>query len=249
MLDFVEHFYELRPTLNQWLMIGLPTLVVAQLALSFAGYLRKRKVKTGYTRKVFHFIIFCSAAPIQAKLGFSGLFAFGFAVSAVVFYAVLRGERSWAYKALAREKDAPHETRYIIIPWLATALGGLFANYFAGPYAIVGYLVAGIGDAVGEPVGTRWGKMIYTTPNFSGITSYRSVEGSFGVFIGSTVGVFLGFYLIGALPEWHMINVMLFVGLCFFAVVLEAMSPHGWDNFTMMLGPALLAQWWFVGPI
>jgi len=45
---------------------------------------------------------------------------FGAATSLVIAYALARGDGHYMYEALAREKDAPHRTRFIVEPYLAT---------------------------------------------------------------------------------------------------------------------------------
>ena len=70
---------------------------------------------------------------------------------------MLCGPGNPRYEALAREQDA-YRTYYIVIPFFATMIGGIASNVFFGPIAAIGYLVGGLGDAAGEPVGTRWGR-------------------------------------------------------------------------------------------
>jgi hypothetical protein len=79
---------------------------------------------------LFHFIIFFSASAIQLKFALGGLFVFGWGVSAVLIYAILRGKNNILYEAIAREKDEPKQTYFIIIPYFATLFGGLASNYF-----------------------------------------------------------------------------------------------------------------------
>ena len=46
----------------------------------------------------------------------------------VVLWALVGGAGHPHYEALAREKDAPHRTWYIVVPYLATLAGGLTVN-------------------------------------------------------------------------------------------------------------------------
>src|SRR5262249_35917983 len=98
------------------------------------------------------------AAVVQWRAGFGGTLAYGVAVSAAIAVVVARGTfgpplSSPGFEALARESDAPHRTWYVVVPWFATALGGVAANLLAPHHAAFGYLVVGLADAVGEPVG------------------------------------------------------------------------------------------------
>jgi phytol kinase len=198
---------------------------------------KNRGLKTGYTRKIFHFLIFTSAAVVQAVWGIRTLCLFGGATSAVIFYAILRGDGHLLYEAMAREKDAPHRTYYILAPYLATLIGGVTSNALFGNVALVGYLVTGLGDAIGEPVGTRFGKHAYRVPSFKGVPSTRSYEGSAAVFLMSFLAIILAFRLSPEL-SFEGQAIFLFPGLALLATVLEAISPHGWDNAVMQIVPS-----------
>jgi phytol kinase len=211
-------------------------LVWSYSALSLAAYLRvKIGLPAGYTRKLFHVLIFISAVVVQACSGFVGVCVFGTIVSGVVGLAVLRGPGDPLYEALAREQDKPARTWFIVVPHFATMVGGLTSNLFFGPLAIVGYLVGGLGDAAGEPVGTRWGRHRYLpSPNVT-----KTLEGSLAVLGASVVALLIG---VAIRPELHfnlrsMIAVPLIAIAC---TVVEACSPRGWDNVPMQFVPTLL---------
>jgi phytol kinase len=229
-------------TLAVILLCGPLALLWAYCCLSFAGYLKcVRGFNTGYTRKIFHVLIFLSAVAVQTFWGFAAVCLFGTMVSLVIAYAVLRGAGNRFYEALAREQDGPHRTYYIVLPYFATLIGGVASNIFFGPLAVVGYLVGGLGDAAGEPVGTRWGKHRYLIPAFGrapGTT--RSYEGSLGVLIVSLTALFLATAIS---PDIHL-NARSAITLPVIAIactLVEAVSPHGWDNTPMQIVPTLLA--------
>jgi phytol kinase len=212
----------------------------AFFALFIAGWLKKNNHwRTGYSRKLFHFIIFFSASAIQLKYALGGLFVFGWGVSAVLIYAILRGKNNILYEAIAREKDEPKQTYFIIIPYFATLFGGLASNYFFPPIcAMAGYLVTGLADAIAEPIGTKWGKHKYKVPSLSAVVSYRSFEGSLAVFMASVSCIFLSTFLANKMGIDFVILKIVFIALIL--TILEAVSPHGWDNFTTQFGGALL---------
>ena len=68
---------------------------------------------------------------------------------------------------------------------------GIISSIWFGPFAIAGFLVTGLADAVAEPVGTRWGRHPYRVPSLSRTKSHRSFEGSAAVFIASLLCVLL----------------------------------------------------------
>ncbi len=222
-------------------LAGPPALVWAAACLIFSGLLKRRwKLKTGYTRKCFHFLIFGTVVLVHQVWGAAGVCLFGGMTSLVIAYALVQGPGHLMYEAMAREKDAPRRTYYIVIPYFATLIGGLLSNMFFPATAVFGYLVAGLGDAVAEPVGTRFGRHEYRVPALGGIRAVRSLEGSCAVFLASLLA------LIGCVAlsdEWSLSGRLLLVVVLISTVstLVEAISPHGWDNATLQVIPALLA--------
>ena len=239
LLRFIEH--NMLP-LAVTLTVGPLFFLWAYACLAFAGHLKTvHRVKTGYTRKTFHVLTFLTAAALQLTAGLPYVCLFGGATTLVLGYALFRGEGHPLYEAIAREKDEPYRTYYIVIPYVATLVGGIVGNIWFGPVSIVGYLVGGLGDAAGEPVGTRWGKHRYLVPTLSSVKTTRSIEGSIGVFCASVVAVIIGMLLTpGATFSAQSLVVIPAIALA--STLLEAVSPHGWDNATMQLAPALMAS-------
>lgn len=206
-------------------------------ALGLAGYAKRyRNWKTGYSRKLFHFLIFFSAYFYQLHWGLPAVFILGWAVSLVLLFALLKGKGNMLYEALAREKDAPHRSRYIVYSYLSTFLGGVLSNLLFGHFAIFGYAVTGIADAVAEPVGTRLGKHRYKVFTFDKKPAERTLEGSMAVFVsGLAVAVFVmkrsGF------PE---VSFPVLLGISLLCTLVEALSPGGFDNGLLQLTASFL---------
>lgn len=217
---------------------GAVSLLWAALCLMAAGCLKIRQGwKTGYTRKLFHFLIFGTVVAVNRACGLPGVCVFGAATSLVIAYALARGDGHYMYEALAREKDAPHRTRFIVEPYLATLAGGLAANLLFPQTVVFGYLVAGLGDAVAEPVGTRFGRHRYRVPAPGGVAAERSLEGSAAVLL---VSAFALLACLGLSPHFALTpgSAAAAVLLAFIAAVAEAVSPHGWDNAVLQVLPA-----------
>lgn len=227
-------------------MTGLPlpdvrtALVVAVLGLLYAaaaavlvGWLRTRRgVRAPYTRKAFHFIILTAAAVVHWLWLLPGVLVFGSVVSALVLLAVLRGDGFAFYEALARPTDAPHRTLFILVPLATTAAGGLLANALFGDLAVIGYLAVAWGDAVGEPVGTRWGRHPYRVPSLGGVPAQRTLQGSAAVLVAATAAAYAGLLLLGA-DAGAAIMVAVAAGAA--SATVEAVSHHGLDNLTVQL--------------
>ena len=208
-------------------------------ALTLAAWLkRKHNVRTGYTRKIFHFAIFFTVAALQTTVGTRTVCLFGAMTSLVIAFAIARGDGAFLYEAIAREKDAPYRTHYIIVPYIATLLGGLTSSILFGPAALFGFLVTGVGDAIGEPVGTRFGKHPYRVPSMRGVVCTRTLEGSAAVFVVSTIAALIAAYALqgASLPIGHRLGLAFLIGAL--SALCEAVSPHGWDNFTLQFVPA-----------
>lgn len=215
------------------IVLGPVTLVCAALAAAAVGYLRvKKNVKTAYTRKIFHFVIFTMAGIVDIFWQLSGVMLFGAIVASCVLYAVWRGNGFPFYEAMARPSDHPRRTLFIIIPLLTTAAGGLLSNFLFPHFAYAGYLVCGWGDAIAEPVGAAWGKHPYRVPSLAGVPAQRSLEGSLAVFVLGTLAAFAGLAAHGV-PSNTAILHALACGLV--GALVEAVSNHGLDNLTIQV--------------
>ena len=154
----VREWLRLVPSLRLVLLLGPFALLWTGVSAGVAGWLcQTRHWATPYTRKVFHFLIFSMAAVLHVAAGLPAVMLYGSICAVAVLYSLGRGPGFFFYEAIARPTDDPHRSLFVLIPLATTAVGGLFSSIVFGPLAAVGYLVGGWGDAMGEPVGTRWG--------------------------------------------------------------------------------------------
>lgn len=206
------------------------------------GSQEKVNLPTGYTRKIFHFLIFITSFIIQLKYGLTLLCLFGACTTLALAIAVVLGEGNVLYEGIAREKDAPKKTMFIIVPYLSTLIGGVCANVWFGPLALIGYLVTGLGDALAEPVGTKFGKHPYRVLTLGGVPANRSLEGSAAVLLASWFAIVVSWLLLNQEMPWvHLLGLAFLLALI--SAVLEAISPHGLDNLTLQLAPSALSFW------
>ena len=235
----VEFYLQNVPSLKAVAVGGPLGVAWSFAALWFAGTLKRRGIRTGYTRKTFHILIFGTVAILQWRLGTSAVCLFGGTCSLVVFFAVWRGRGNILYEAMAREKDEPHRTFFILVPYFTTLLGGLAANIVFGPVAVAGYLVTGLGDAIGEPAGVMFGKHHYRVKSLSSVPATRSLEGSAAVLVMSVVALCLAVALSPHITfaAFGIPRILLTAAACTLA---EAVSPHGWDNATMQIVPTAM---------
>ena len=230
----MEFFLQHIPTWNEIIHLAPSSIIVILFAGWFSGVLKRRyQLKTNYTRKIFHFFIFSFAGFLHWRYGLTAVFILGGAMGGYLAAILFLADGNLFYEALAREQDAPHRSFYIIISFLATAVGGIVSNILFFHFAIVGYLVAGWGDAVGEPVGVRFGRRPYRVPSFGNIICHRTIEGSCAVAIVSFIAAFIGLNLLLHLP----VAFSLVLGFVTAIIVtfVEAFSTHGIDNLTIQL--------------
>lgn len=235
----LDALLQLWPTPLAAMIGGTWGLALFLLVGTLAANWRERGCRVGDTRKLFHLVIFTAAALLRWKAGSGAVAVYGAAIVTGVVIATWRGRRSRIFNAIARPSDAPYERLHVISPLICTAVGGVLAHLIAGPLSGVAYLVAGWGDAIGEPVGIRWGRHRYRVPAFRQLISERSIEGSAAVGVASLLAAALGLLLAGR-TGGEVITWSIGIGLA--AVAIEAASPHGWDNLTLLVGIACLVR-------
>jgi phytol kinase len=237
MLDFIT---KMIPSIGTVVAVSPISVIVILVTSYIAGYLKlRRKIKTNYTRKIFHFTIFSTAGIIGIFHGFQGVIVFGSWAGIFILVILHLGDGNIFYEGMAREQDSPHRSFYIIVPFISTAIAGMVDNILFGQIALIGYLVAGWGDAVGEPIGVRFGRHKYKVPSRKNVVCYRSVEGSTAVFLTSTLASFSVLFL--ALDQTLFLGVITAIIAGLTTAFVEGLSPHGVDNFTTQFASCLVA--------
>ncbi len=234
MLELTRVFlFEAVPDLRTILILGPPLALYIILWSFFVGRLKTKKdLKTGYTRKIFHFGIFTLAGILQLAFGLKAVVFFGSLTSIWIILSLIKGDGFGFYEAIARETDSPHRAIFVIIPLISTALGGIISNMLFSEFAAVGYLVTGWGDAIAEPVGVRFGKHKYKVPSLGGVPAVRSLEGSLSVFIVGFIAATIALSISGK-PLCLAMLAALAIALT--STLTEAITNHGLDNLTIQI--------------
>ncbi len=233
MTDYIE-----LPSFAEYILF-LPLFVILVFAIGyFAGTLKVRGWKTNYTRKVVHFLLYLFGWIFVISLPFRIVEVYGGAIGVIGLGALLWGNGNRIYEAIAREQDEPVRWLYLLIPYLSSAIGSVIAYLFWPETWLVGLVCTGVGDAVGEPFGARFGKHKYRVPTITGIVSYRSIEGSMAVvfisIIGSAIALSLSYNFVASI----LVGVVVGIGVG----LVEAVSPHGLDNLTITLTASFIAN-------
>ncbi len=239
MINLLKHLF---PELSVIALITPITIICIFLFLYISGFLKLiQKIKTNYTRKLFHILVFTTAGIIGYFYGHTAVMFYGGVTGLIVIYVINLGDGHMLYEGIAREADYPHRSFYIGIPFICTALGGLFNSFAFGHLAIIGYFVAGWGDAIGEPIGVRFGKHKYYVLSLQNVKCQRSIEGSLAILVMSSVAVVIGLWIISGFNWWIIIFIAILVGVV--TTIVEAISPHGLDNFTTQVSAVVVCYY------
>ena len=176
---------------------------------------------------------------ISITAGFPALVIYGASIAPFGLLIVFSGDGNFLYESVARPEDAPHRTIYLIVPYIASVLGAFFSKLLVGDFFYIGILVTGVGDAIAEPIGVKFGKHKYSVPAITKLKARRSIEGSLSVFMVGFLVSFIFFVIkgLGNFPLWILISMI--VGLV--TSFVEAISPHGLDNFTIQISASWLS--------
>jgi dolichol kinase len=226
---------------------------VAAAATSWVvtGRLRRRGwLRQGDGRKISHIVVLVGGAfcfgwlPEREAVAQSA--AAGIALMSLVGLVCLFRRRpvfADAFLGNTRESDARHEATFFWSSWLAGMLALLATQLVLGDVAVTrtAALLVGIADGIAEPVGRRIGRHRYPVPSLvRGRPCSRSIEGSAAVLLAS-FAVVVGCYWSGhasapapLLASAAVVSVIL--------SVVEAISPHGLDDVTILFGSALILR-------
>jgi dolichol kinase len=148
---------------------------------------------------------------------------------------------NWAFAANTRPSDRPHEALFFWSSWLLSMIALWLADllFLDVPITRTAALLVGLGDGLAEPIGLRWGYHRYRVYGWgTKRPTFRSVEGSLCVMTISFLVVLFCYW-----PSEESALMPVVGGALIVAAVLtlvEALSPHGWDNFTIPVSAALV---------
>ncbi|ODA28037.1 hypothetical protein [Planctopirus hydrillae] len=143
-------------------------------------------------------------------------------------------------RGYVRMEDWPNPHGHLWISWLASivSLVAIELIFRSTEITRMSAFVLGIADALGEPIGTRFGRHRFPVSDLlSSTIRYRSWEGSFAVGFGAMSSVAFLLPVTFGLPA--ILTIACGMGVVIAAI--EAWSPHGLDNLTIPLvtGPCM----------
>jgi hypothetical protein len=254
----------MRPPDTDTLTTLITTLCVSTLIVVFCTYplgllTWYGGVSVAITRKVTHvvFISFLPAIAVYTNKQNEGLARDMFIamvwqslsstlMSAIIFSKVARKYVPFlrvAFSSIDRSDDRPFSLTWLNLQMVGMTMVQIpmvqwMLSNNKGLLIWIPFLSVALGDGLAEPVGKIWGKHKYTVRALFTSKKYtRSFEGSACVFFWTTVAVAIG------TPEMNAIQAF----LCFLTIpiantVMEAVSPHSFDNH-FMWGSTWLLMW------
>jgi phytol kinase len=226
-------------------------LVVVLAGWCVTGWLKRTgRLRCGDARKINHTLVLAGGAAwfgwLEAGAARASALAAGLPLVALV-PVVCRFRRrppfSWAFAGNTRVSDAPHEALYFWSSWFLSGAALLGIDWLLADVAVTraAAVLVGVGDGVGELVGSRFGRHRFAVPSLRGAAgSTRSLEGSAAVALGCFLTVLLCFGAGGGARWAELVTVAGVVGLAL--AVVEALSPHGLDNVTIPAASAVLLR-------
>lgn len=239
----------LMPSL-EWPMIAAFVALIASIWILVGAAKAGRLLLEGDARKINHFAILVGAV-LWFNTGVSDVDRVSCRVACGILFLLLLavcrfrddGLCRLAFLGYARESDRPNDAFHVWFSWLVSMAGLQLVDLFFGSIELtrLAALVLGVGDAIAEPVGRRFGKHRYRVQGIlSPHGATRSWEGSTAVAISSALVVMLFSGLIFAVAWPQLLGFGLVTG--FLVAVIEAWTPHGLDNFTIPLSTAVILR-------
>ena len=223
-----------------------------------AGWLKRRQlVRTGDARKINHAAVlvggvfwFDSGRDLNDRVDCH--------LAVLILFSLLlmacRWRDSWAFRDVfygyARESDRPHDAFHVWFSWLVSILGleAVDILFQSTDLTRCTVLVLGLADALGEPIGSRFGRHPYFVRDLlTSACRQRSWEGSLAVGLMTAVIIYLGFSpwfwthgLASSPGSPGPLLAALLAGLI--VSLVEAWTPHGLDNLTIPISAALVLR-------
>jgi len=238
---------ELLATLDIWRCISF--LVALVLFWIVTGFLKERQlIQEGDSRKINHIVAFAGGSLLfgwlPEPIARTNLYVVSLSILLLVAAVCYYRDRvlfRYAYAANTRQSDAPNAAFFFWFSWVVSITALITIDLLFSKIAItrIATLVVGIADGIAEPIGQRYGRLKYRVWSFWGFPSFRSLEGSLAVLLGTFV-VMLG---CSHPAETGLVGWLATALLTACAVTgVEAISPRGSDNFTILLTAASLTS-------
>ena len=208
------------------------------------GYLvEKHNWVVGYTRKILALTIYATQFVLDyfSNYGMTGVSVVMTVATTFVCISLMslpfRSRNKFlatAFAAIDRPNDQPLTLAWlstsIIATWCVIIVWYAWMGPESWPYIFVALFISGVGDALAEPIGIKFGRNKYNVRAIWTDKIYtRSIEGSICVFLSGVVAVTIAgqLYYSFAYSAQFLWSLML---MPIVATIAEAKSPHTWDQ-------------------
>lgn len=221
----------------------------------FGRLVERKTMGASLSRKIICLVTFGVSFANSLSISVNGawmtcaLIATGCAVILLMLASLCNAARSrigvlrTVFASINRPEDEPYTLAWLATEAIVTSvvimafvpvIAYFSKSYVNAPEVFYGLMLipifaSGIGDALAEIVGKRWGRHHYTTHAVFGKRTYtRTYEGSAMVFITTLiVGLIVAWQFSFTLPVFFW---KAFLLLPFTLTLAEAKAPHTWDN-------------------
>jgi hypothetical protein len=210
------------------------------------------RVNVAYTRKASHIIATFVIPALWTPAVIEGVDLYrawylsvtwnSFAVFVIPYALMVRPVRSrvrllyLGHRCFDRPEDRPYTliwfmTQMLAIGLLLVPMSQYFASHGVWSLYLIAAMSNGLGDGLAEPIGKVFGKKKYKVRALFTKREYtRSYVGSACVFFFTTLGILIN---IPILSTGELIALLAILPAL--VTIIEAKSPHTWDNFFMYI--------------
>jgi dolichol kinase len=226
------------------------TIVLAFLvsAILLGRSVQKYNWNANYTRKLLGAVLLLTPLTLVTPVYSPQLAISGYCLFLICLLLLAKPVRdrvpflATAFAAIDRPEDRPYTLTWFITAYIASAIIVLLMVFGIFPtqpaFVAIAVATVAIGDLLAGAIGYRFGKHRYKTRAlFTSKTYTRSWEGSACVFLTAVVAVLV---FSGGMPMGQFVATL--VAMPVILTLVEAWSPHTWDEPVMFLA-ALGIAW------
>lgn len=210
----------------------------ASLAYILPIVFHQRGIKWWEARNIYHMMIFGSAGlfPLLIRSVLQAVVAVAMSLCLLTLYRWISGDNpiSRFYSIMTRENTTPSERGLYTTITVVCLLVLMLISWSTPIFFTIGMFVMAFGDAMGEIVGRKEGKIQYK------LTSKKTVAGSLSVLITAGFVVIGGLLLENLLTNYRIIYL---VAIALLNTFIEAFSFKFFDNILMPYATVLLLKY------
>lgn len=228
---------------NIFQQILITTIMFFGISFYLGHFVEKHNWVVGYTRKILALSIYVTPFALDYFFTYRMNAVSVIMTAATTVVCILLMSHPFrsrckflatAFAAIDRPNDKPLTLTWlstsIVASWCVVIVWYVLIGPDSWPYIFIALFISGVGDALAEPVGIKYGRNKYNVRAIWTDKIYtRSIEGSICVFLSGVVAVVIAgqIYLSFANSQQFLWSLMLIPVI---TTIAEAKSPHTWDQ-------------------